>query len=89
MAVDKKMASKQDVSGAFDLDAFVGGADGQRSDLEPKRPTKPKSKPKAEQLTERIQVKLTPTEAAKLKERAGLAPISAYVRKFLQDGGLI
>lgn len=42
-----------------------------------------------ERLTERVQLKLTPSEFAKLKDEVGMVPVSAFLRKFLQDKGLI
>ena len=47
------------------------------------------AKSQAAPLTERLQVKLTKAEMQKIKDAAGLAPLSAYARKFLKDKGLI
>lgn len=61
--------------------------------VEAKKPaTAAKSKPqKAEKvpLSERVQVRMTRAEFEKLEGKAGLVPVSTFLRKFLQDNGLI
>ncbi len=92
MAVgDKSMSGKQAVEGVFNLDAFVEGAEiPNEKQAVPRKPKKERArKSKIEHVTERIQVKLTVSEANCLKEKAGLVPISAFVRNFLKDNKLI
>lgn len=98
---DRKMTGKQKVTGGFDLDSFVGaatqpepgnGAGESKRKIPAKIIEKPKitpPKPKKELLTERAQLKLTEAEMKTLKDKAGLVPLSAYLRKHLQDSGLI
>lgn len=107
------MNAKQAVSGGFDLDSFVGGAESPASIApEPlKQPSKPvkaqkggkpsveaakpaKSnfrapKPKKENLSVRLQIRITEAEFEKLEKEAGMIPHSAFLRKFLQDNGLL
>lgn len=56
------------------------------------KPVAVKSKPKKptrENLSVRVQIRMTETEFKVLEEQAGLIPHSAFLRKFLQDNGLI
>lgn len=104
---DKKMTGKAPVSGGFDLDAFVGKADG-AGEAAPKPvaqpvPAAPKpvtasvpavAKPRVKERkrdfrTEQVQFRLTPAELTKLKNQAGLIPVSTFLRKLLEDQGLI
>ena len=60
--------------------------------VEAKKAVKSKSKPpkpKKENLSVRVQVRITQTEFEKLEQDAGLVPHSAFLRKFLQDKGLL
>ena len=61
--------------------------------VEAKKPASAgKSKPqKAEKvpLSERVQVRMTRAEFEKLEGQAGLVPVSTFLRKFMQDNGLI
>lgn len=98
---DRKMSGKQPVSGEFDLDRFVGGAS--QPEGEPTGASAAEMRissrqhtgrnrrepPKKDLLSERVQLKITGAELATLKEKAGMVPISAFLRKFLKDGGLI
>jgi hypothetical protein len=45
-------------------------------------------KPKRENLSVRLQIRITQAEFEKLEKDAGLIPHSAFLRKFLQDNGL-
>lgn len=42
-----------------------------------------------ENLTERVQIRLTKTEMDKLSKQCGLAPSSAFLRDFMKRNGLI
>lgn len=96
---ERKMTGKQPVVGNFDLNQFVSGSEpGAAAEIgksAPKIPRKaeklkpPKVKPQKPLLTERAQIKLTVREMQTLKEKAGLAPVSVYLRKYLKDNGLI
>lgn len=96
------MSGKQVVTGGFDLNRFVEGASqpeiaSSRGKNAAERSTprvaaqKPirKEKPAKELLSERVQLKVTVAEMALLKEKAGMAPLSAFLRKHLKDTDLI
>lgn len=107
---EKKMNAKQAVSGGFDLNSFVGGADSSAPSIKqrPKSTSKPSEtlkrmkplfkaekapkvasqKPK-ENLTERVQIRLTTSEMAKLEKQCGLVPASTFLRNFMKENGLI
>ncbi len=91
-----KMHGKQKLVGGFDQDAFAGGAEEEvRAVPKPKAkaktqaPKPKKAEPVQEQLTERIQVKITKTEMAKLKEKTGLVPVSKWLRHELKERGIL
>lgn len=98
---DRKMTGKQEVAKGFDLDSFVGAAaqpepapsTSRTADPKPPKAAKPKpvkkEKPAKELLSERVQLKVTAAEMAVLKEKAGLVPLSAFLRKHLKDTDLI
>jgi len=111
MSNERKMSGKQPVSGGFDLDSFVGGAEpeaveapklavepsvvSKRTKPQPK-PSKARSGPKSqhkakekENLTSRVQVRMTDEEFSRLEAKVGMVPVSKFLRKFLQDNGLI
>jgi len=48
-----------------------------------------KPKKQKEHRTANINIRLTPAEAQKLQEKAGLVNVSVYVRKVLSDQGVI
>jgi hypothetical protein len=56
---------------------------------ETSKPSSGNSRHERDLLTERVQIKLSKSEMATLQERIGLVPMSAYLRKFLKDGGVI
>lgn len=92
---DKRMSGKQDLVAGFDLDAFVGGAE-PAPDAAPAPAPQPapaapraRAKPKKELLSQRVQVRMTDAEFARLEKAAGMVPISIYLRHFLQEKGLI
>ncbi len=91
-----KMHGKQKVVSGFNLEAFAGGAEEEvRAVPKPKpkvqsEPRKPKkAAPVQEQLTERIQIKVTKAEMAKLKEKIGLVPVSKWLRHELKERGIL
>lgn len=96
---ERRMSGKQQVVGGFDLNSFVQGAEPElvegRDDPKPvKAPVARTPKPskvveKKPLLTERAQIKLTTEEMAKLKDKAGMVPLSVFLRKHLQDSGMI
>ena len=53
------------------------------------KPSTASSKPSKEMLSERVQFKITPSEMRALQEKTGMIPVSAYLRKLLQDSGVI
>jgi hypothetical protein len=110
---EKKMNAKQAVSGGFDLNSFVGGADSPAPSTKQrlKSDSKPSETPKRtkplveaektlkvaklaserlkENLTERVQIRLTSSEMAKLEKQCGLVPASTFLRNFMKENGLI
>lgn len=59
---------------------------------EKKRPAKSITAPqkqRKENLSVRLQIRITPAEFAKIEKQAGMIPHSAFLRKFLQDKGLL
>lgn len=46
-------------------------------------------KAKRENLSVRLQIRITQAEFEKVEKEAGLIPHSAFLRKFLQDNGLL
>lgn len=81
---ERKMKGKQEVVGGFNLDQFVQGSESEEAPTASK-PTRPK--PEKPLLVERAQVKLTKTEMAILKDKAGLVPVSVFLRTYLQHQG--
>ena len=90
-----KMKGKQKVVSGFDLDAFVGEAEGKVGEAPHPKPPKPQAKrhvptkPIKEQLTERIQFKITKSEYVKLQKEIGLVPVSKWLRHSLKEQGII
>ncbi len=90
-----KMSGKQKVVSGFDLDAFVGEAEGKAGEAPHPKPLKPQAKrqtptkPVKEQLTERIQFKITKSELSKLQKEIGLVPVSKWLRHHLKGQGVI
>ena len=61
---------------------FVDGVDGEQP--------KPRKAPTpTEQLTERIQIKITKAEMETLKKKIGLVPVSKWLRNELKGQGVI
>ncbi len=93
-----KMHGKQKLVSGFDLDAFAGGAD-KPADTQPKAPKpKPASRPTRkpavpattiDKVSERVQVMLTKDELDQIKEKAGLVPVSKWLRNELKGKGII
>lgn len=82
-----KISGKQEVVGGFDLNSFVGEAD---NETVAPNPMKEKvTKPDKEQLTERVQMKITKSEMAKLEKKIGLVPVSKWLRHHLKEQGII
>jgi hypothetical protein len=50
--------------------------------------SRPRKQPK-ELTSERVQLMVTPAELEKIREQAGLVSISKFLRKYLQDSGLL
>lgn len=48
-----------------------------------------KKKEPKELVSERVQILVSPAELERIKEKAGLASTSKFLRKYLQDNGLI
>jgi len=46
-------------------------------------------RPKRENLSVRLQIRITQAEFEKLEKEAGLIPHSTFLRKFLQDNGVL
>ena len=86
-----KMSGKQAVVGGFDLAAFVGDAEDKREAPHPKPQPRQlvRQAPPREQLTERVQVKITKAEMDTLKKKAGLVPISKWLRNELKERGIV
>ena len=83
-----KMSGKQQVVEGFDLARFAGAGEPEATpaDLPKRRLGRPKS---TEALSERVQVKITKREFDTLKEKAGMVPLSKWLRAQLKEQRVI
>ncbi len=91
-----KMSGKQKVVEGFDLNAFVGEAEGEPDDSHVKpqarpapRPVPQRQAPKEEPRQERVQVMITKAEMATLQKKAGLVPVSKWLHHELKERRII
>lgn len=85
-----KITGKQEVVGGFDLNSFVEDVEAVPATPAASKPAKKKPATIAkEQLTERVQMKITKSEMAKLEKEIGLVPVSKWLRHHLKEQGVI
>ena len=91
-----KITGKQEVVGGFDLNSFVEDVDTEpsavtRPKTERVKPAKKVTKPKSvsNPTSERVQVMLTKAEHDAIVAKAGLVPVSKWLRHELKDKGII
>jgi len=98
--MSRKMSGKGAVTPDFDLSQFVTDADPvsetapagvEPVKASPKSKAKPKKSPKpsAEMLDVSLTIRLTKRDMEKLKEQAGLASVSVYLRHVLKQKGIL
>lgn len=90
--MNAKMSGKQDVVGGFDLEAFANAPDEPAPKSKASRGGRRKpaatASPPTDKVTERVQVMLTKSEITAIQKKAGLAPISKWLRHELKEKGI-
>lgn len=89
-----KITGKQEVVGGFDLNSFVEDVDPEpptptRPKIERAKPVKKPVKPVSNPTSERVQVMLTKNEHDAIVAKAGLVPVSKWLRHELKEKGII